>query len=1094
MEGGQSSTNLINGGPGGNGYAKKYMFSLENLAWRTSSTPGFSVSDLAMCERGPNGGRVMWFAPYGLTFSESVSTNWNSSEFLGRPEPIYTYRNTSRTGSLSWKIVVDHPSVLNVIVDKVLGNETNRVRIDSIIDSFFAGCRKYDLYELAKKYYTIKPGELSYLQEVISSKDMTKEELIFAKQTIQTGNNAPTAGATTTAQSTLNSEDFFKKYVQVGGYFGNDFPKPKTTPNYTEEYTRYTSAENKKIYTDKSNGAQLGTFFNAVVTPNYNTLKELTVELDKQLTQYPTGNITIVIDSSCSAPATVAYNVELSKRRIESIIKFFNETESLKKYITAQRLILTPGKPAGEETTTQVKQFDDKTKTFIDGAVVNCTDKDVNTPGGDTQAGSKDIFTTQAMACRRAYIKSITGTLTAPVPTPVPETQEVLVGNVVTSTVKVPVVEQVRRERNNVTKRVLRSLLSECDYFETIKAETPMVYDNLKDKLKFFQPAFHSTTPEGLNTRLTFLQQCMRPGDTIPTVKQNTPQSKPTLEYNNAVNTSFGAPPVLVLRVGDFYNTKITPTNLSIQYEQLDINPEGIGIQPMIANITMAFNFVGGSGLKESVDKLQNALTFNYYANTEMYDDRSDVTAQEDFLKILDSEFLKQDSLIGPPTLNQGTPNAGQNNNSTVGTIITNVINEQGETGTLSYSDFMVQVVNDTQTYFTTVVNKTKETVNQYNNAVRQQWMIERSYTQGNLSVADPAVVLFGKPSNIEKRFDGIFSDFEKDIDNGGDPFIEFISLKNKNFSQKLIRTVKQNYFNFVKNKRSSFQNAISKITQELTTAEQGYLQTLGRVNLITFEGVTGKGTDGYQGKTGNVRVYVTTGTDKVSTNSNAANTYQELRNDIRKVQTNIGEFNTAIWSDSSFSYGKGNYTGNLVYETATNGKAITKEVTIENVFVPFSKNTLIVDNKAFKRQYMIVSDDVLDEKKYQMFKDALISNVQGNKTLIGDGAENIEAVFDAYWIIKAKPVFAEENNITKDFIDNLEKTKLKDFLKYTPFDKKERVLTYTIENGASDDKKKAQENMIKGLGATTNSNTNNNTWNNENGATGAYTSKAKLN
>jgi hypothetical protein len=406
----------------------------------------------------------------------------------------------------------------------------------------------------------------------------------------------------------------------------------------------------------------------------------------------------------------------------------------------------------------------------------------------------------------------------------------------------------------------------------------------------------------------------------------------------------------------------------------------------------------------------------------------------------------------------------------------------------------MVQVVNDTQTYFTTVVNKTKESVNQYNNAVRQQWMIERSYTQGNLSVADPAVVLFGKPSNIEKRFDGIFSDFEKDINNGGDPFIEFINLKNKNFSQKLIRTVKQNYFNFVKNKRSSFQNAISKITQELTTAEQGYLQTLGKVNLITFEGVTDKGTDGYQGKTGNVRVYVTTGTNKVSTNSKAADTFLELQDDIKKIQTNIGEFNTAIWSNSSFSYGKSNYTGNLVFETATNGKAITKEVTIENVFVPFSTNTLIVDNKAFKRQYMIVSEDVLDEKKYQTFKDALISNVQGNKTLIGDGADNIDSVFDAYWISQAKPVFAEENSITKAFIDNLEKTKLKDFLKYTPFDKKERVLTYTIENGASNDKKKAQENMIKGLGATTNSNTNNNTWNNENGATGAYTSKAKLN
>ena len=75
-------------------------------------------------------------------------------------------------------------------------------------------------------------------------------------------------------------------------------------------------------------------------------------------------------------------------------------------------------------------------------------------------------------------------------------------------------------------------LLSECDYFETVKEETPMIYDNLKDKLKFFQPSFHSMTPEGLNARLTFLQQCTRPGDTIPTVKNV--QGNEILEYNNS--------------------------------------------------------------------------------------------------------------------------------------------------------------------------------------------------------------------------------------------------------------------------------------------------------------------------------------------------------------------------------------------------------------------------------------------------------------------------------------------------------------------------------------------------------------------------------
>jgi len=1104
MEGGHSSTNII-GGAGNTGYAKKYMFSLENLAWRTGA-PGNSVSDLAVCERGPNGGRVMWFPPYGLTFSESVTPNWNGHDFLGRPEPIYTYKNTTRTGSLTWKIVVDHPSVLNVIVNKVLNNETNKARIDGILDSFFAGCRKYDLYELAKKYYTIPPGELSYLQDVITSKEATKEELQFIKETIQTGKDAPTKGATVVAQSNPLGKEYFDKYLNIGAYFENDYPKPNTAPNYDVEYKRYTNQNNINIYRQRA--ANLGTFFSDTVTPNYDVLKAMAQDLKNQFEQYPDGTVTIVIDSSCSAPATISYNRELSKRRIESLTKFFAENPNTIKFF-GKRLLIKDGNPKGEETTipvaqvlkaTTIKQKNDVSPHTLEnvktaGDTYNCTDKDVQAKGGDTQSGSKDIYTIPSMACRRAYISKTESTLSQPIPPPPPNYTQVLVGNVVTTTVRTEEVTQQRIRRDNITKRVLRNLLSECDYFETIKTETPMVYDNLKDKLKFFQPAFHSTTPEGLNTRLTFLQQCMRPGNTIPTIKKNTPSGAPVLEYNNAVNTAFGAPPVLVLRIGDFYNTKIIPTSLGLTYEELDLNPEGIGVQPMIANVTMGFNFVGGSGLKESVDRLQNALSFNYYANTEIYDDRSTVTANEDFLKVLDEEFWKQDT-VSAPALNQAVPNAGQNNNGTVGTILTNVINNDGETGTLSYSDFMAKFVTDTQTYFTTVVNKTKETVNQYNNAVRQQWMLQRSYTQGNLNVngstVNPApVVLFGKPSNVEKRFNEIFGTFEKNITDGNEPFIQFINNTVRGFSPRLTKTVQDNYFNFVKNKRSSFQNAVSKIIQELTTEEQSYIQSLGRVNLIAFDGVPNTGTDGLQGKTGNVKVYVTLGTTKVATSSTVTNTLQELIQDIKKVQINIGEFNEAIWSNTKFIYDKIEYEGKLVFQT---NDGVSKEVTVEQVFLPFSTN-LSFDNFSFRREYMIMSEDVLDEKKYETFKKALIGNIIGNASIIKGGQDNIEAVFDAYWQQTAKPIFLSENNITKAFIENMEKTKLKNFLVYTPFDKKERVFTYTIANTAAAQVKTSQQNMIKGLGATTNQNTNNNTWNDINGnSTGAYISKAKLN
>jgi hypothetical protein len=113
-------------------------------------------------------------------------------------------------------------------------------------------------------------------------------------------------------------------------------------------------------------------------------------------------------------------------------------------------------------------------------------------------------------------------------------------------------------------KELLDNYLTECDYFHVIKENVPMVYDSIKEKIRYFNPAFHSMTPEGLNARLTFLNQCVRPGETIPTIG---PDGKP--KYNDAVNTSFGAPPVLILSIGDFYNGKIIPKSVSFTYEPL---------------------------------------------------------------------------------------------------------------------------------------------------------------------------------------------------------------------------------------------------------------------------------------------------------------------------------------------------------------------------------------------------------------------------------------------------------------------------------------------------------------------------------------------
>jgi hypothetical protein len=145
----------------------------------------------------------------------------------------------------------------------------------------------------------------------------------------------------------------------------------------------------------------------------------------------------------------------------------------------------------------------------------------------------------------------------------------------------------------------------------------------------------------------------------------------------------------------------------------------------------------------------------------------------------------------------------------------------------------------------------------------------------------------------------------------------------------------------------------------------------------------------------------------------------------------------------------------------------------------------------------MILSNDVVDSKKYESFKNALIGNIINNTGLIGSGEKDINKIFDEYWLVGSPPnrvsvksLFEKENNTTKEFIDDMEKTKLTKFLKYAPYSlKKKRVFTYTTENANTPE----QQKLIKGLGWTENQNTKNKTWNDES-PKDVFISKAKLN
>lgn len=172
----------------------------------------------------------------------------------------------------------------------------------------------------------------------------------------------------------------------------------------------------------------------------------------------------------------------------------------------------------------------------------------------------------------------------------------------------------------DLTERNALRYDQEYYFFRTLKERDPLTWASLKQKVRYFDPMYHSMTPEGFNARLTFLQQCTRQGSTIGTTD---------VQGKQADNLAFGRPPICVLRLGDFYKGYILIQNLNISYEagngmQWDLNQEGAGVQPMLANVNLSIVMIGGSSMAGPIQRLQNAMTFNFYANSEIYDNRAD--------------------------------------------------------------------------------------------------------------------------------------------------------------------------------------------------------------------------------------------------------------------------------------------------------------------------------------------------------------------------------------------------------------------------------------------------------------------------------------
>ena len=755
---------------------KRCMFSIENLAWK-GKTGHYGRFKLSKEQTGPLGGRIMWFPPYNLNFSENTNTKWNETELIGRGEPIYTYSNTTRSGNISFTLLIDHPSVLdywglNHKSDNGDGENGTLKSDEQTLLRFFAGC---DI--LTPQPFSIASEqkiEVKKEEEKVVSKTGTKVIMFgaFFPNNYSGMDDTPNSN---TRHTSINAIEYLLNGVGTQTYINNnssqklqDLPIDMTSiayasdgdtiiggyetdlnhgvsiiNDYSYEDSLYhsslitlnrtkTYASEGHPYTTIQQGGNVYKLATRHISPNdwrngkstewfyrvdnmwcgqyfdkdkKNYLDKKSFGLNSvkgidKVKDYFKPNMPADRDTTVVSLADVYYTIHSSATILSPETKGLTSNENiniLKEILKDKGCIKSikikgDASPQGYGLNSNAKYYRDSKYGKVienynekkEGCTANeklankrektiemwlrkelpsvSTDKyEVGIWKSDKSNGTTDIIADERskrvsgdvdeiedklMRSAVVYIEytpkdkienaceTITTGTDGKTTTLTPKT-----GNSNAATEQLTTLAKENGTLENISGKTTSSISLDDDndvlnrydmeslFFNSLGEKDPLLRDKISQKVKYFDPAFHSITPEGFNSRLTFLQQCTRAGQT----NSANIDGKDT---GNANNTAFGRPPVCVLRLGDFYHTKIVITNISINYggdkPQWDLNQEGIGLQPMYADIKLDFHFLGGSDLAGPIARIQNALSFNYYGNTGVYDNRSEMITYDE--------------------------------------------------------------------------------------------------------------------------------------------------------------------------------------------------------------------------------------------------------------------------------------------------------------------------------------------------------------------------------------------------------------------------------------------------------------------------------
>ena len=739
---------------------KKCMFSIENLAWKGVSNYDFRNA-LSWEQRGPLGGRIMWFPPYDISFNENINVNWNSDSFIGRGEKVFTYIDTDRTGNLHFKMVVDHPSIINYYEGRSpIGAPSATTLSSQLPDSlseYNRNMRSNSLQQVSSEISAYNrqnnigsPNENANVSRTAPkgrmdtdllrffagcdtiegrAKQLTDEYAQVTSTTVTTGTTEQETTqqepAPVTTPEVPESEESFVFYVYYpNNYSGVDDPPGSTVEAMAyllngavcqkdangndsmikcENLTNHLSDDHmgsgfemsttegvSHLYTE---GGKFGTINGRYMNWQYRVdevtrderllRKENEIDMDASESGSRNGlNIDPSLgDNADYSFAEVAYaimNNDIISQKASSVSGFQERVDKLKEIFGNYTIteVTSDGYANSHGNNASTSVNDDRNNRLAQcraQTVISWLKQYPPFKSMDNDKLKVGVIDTEHITVRsvsdieakKKRCAKVTVKYTSVSTTPVSETQQEpaqgnngasnFQENKVVSTdgrtgtnyqgyhndkqnnkntaykkntngetvpddsnpinndlggVTVTLVNQ-EQETNNIRYD------QEYHFFEVLKDKAPHVFQKFTERIKYFTPAFHSMTPEGFTGRVNFLNQCTRQGNTVGAADAS---------QMTATNLAFGRPPICVLRLGDFYYTKIVITSVQIDYDPLvwDLNSEGIGVQPLIADVNISFTFIGGSDIAGPIARLQNAMTFNYYANMSIFDNRAD--------------------------------------------------------------------------------------------------------------------------------------------------------------------------------------------------------------------------------------------------------------------------------------------------------------------------------------------------------------------------------------------------------------------------------------------------------------------------------------